>query len=86
MRIKLPFGSPRPPLLRVELWQAPSDEDADGGAWNTLAAYGPPQASADIRMPEVCQEGKVKMTVLMVGALGFNKDVKLTFKHKTVLS
>lgn len=82
--VQLPRGSPRPPLLRFELWDSTALAVEEAARVNRAATDdegappATPQASLDVRMREET-EGDGMMTMLLVGALGFNKDVKLSF-------
>ena len=70
LSVELPTGSPRPPLLRLELRGAMDYNEAS------------PQASLEIRMPEAVSHTPHdgSMEVLLTGALGFNKDARLQFR------
>ena len=100
LELGLPFGSPRPPLVRLEFW---GDKDAEATKSGSVAASDGsgaeelshvagmamgapgapcPQASVDVRLPEDGLSGS--MEVLLTGALGFDKDVRLSLSHETL--
>ena len=70
MRLALPKGSPRPPLLRVQLCD---DELAADAA-------GEPLATMDVRLAEG-SDGTMQLT--LPGRIGF-KDVAVRFSFRTV--
>jgi hypothetical protein len=82
LALGLPHGSPRPPLVRMELWQ-----EAAGGSGKP--SDGKPVAQAEIRLPGSGHPGEpssasasgapLKSEMILSGRMGWNKDVRLSF-------